>query len=69
MKNLKRATEKLRAAGIADIVIRRRVWGYSPVNPNFGQQKTICFKTEADAVAAVIAGFRPIDTWAKESTQ
>lgn len=55
----KRATSQLRAAGIAHIVIAKRLWGASPHDPRFPRQRSQCFPTWQAAVQAVLDGFRP----------
>ena len=55
----KRATAKLRAAGIEDIDIVKRLYGAAPENILFEQQTSQCFPTPEAAAQAVIAGFRP----------
>ena len=55
----KRATAKVRAAGIEDIIIEKSLWGASPHNPMFERQTSQCFKTPDAAAEAVIGGFRP----------
>jgi len=55
----KRATAKLRAAGIEDIYIYKRLYGASPENIMFERQTSQCFRTPDEAADAVIAGFRP----------
>ena len=55
----KRATAQLRAAGIAHIVIKKRLWGASPHDPRMPRQHSQCFPTWQQAAQAVRAGFRP----------
>ena len=64
----KRATAKLRAAGIEDIDIVKRLWGATPFsNTLLEWQTSQCFRTPEEAAAAVIAGFRPTQHRADES--
>ena len=55
----KRATKQLRAAGIEDIVIVKRLYGASPNNQKLVRQRSTCFKTWQEAVKAVLDGYRP----------
>ena len=55
----KRATAKVRAAGIQDIQIVKRLYGASPENIMFERQHSQCFATPEAAALAVIQGFRP----------
>ena len=55
----KRATKKLKDAGINDIVIVKRLWGATPHYVSVRAQISTCFKTPDEAVKAVINGFRP----------
>ena len=55
----KRATKKLRDAGIQDIQIVKRLYGAAPENIMYERQTSRCFASPALAVEAVIAGFRP----------
>lgn len=55
----KRATQQLRAAGIEDICIIKRLYGATPENPMYERQTSVCFSTPSKAAEAVIAGFRP----------
>ena len=55
----KRATAQLRAAGIEDIIIVRRLYGPSPENIMWERQTSRCFNTPKEAVDAVLNGFRP----------
>lgn len=57
----KRATARIRAAGIEDIVIKSGLWGPYPHDPRLRAQSSACFKTWQEAADAVIEGFRPID--------
>lgn len=63
----KRATQQLRAAGIMDINIVKRLYGASPEHTEWERQQSQCFKTPSEAVSAVLAGFRPIRGFADES--
>ena len=63
----KRATAQLKAAGIDDIVIVKRLWGPAPENTKAIIQTSRCFKTWQEATEAVIAGFRPtVQEWKKD---
>ena len=55
----KRATAQIRAAGIDNIVITKRLFGASPSDPRLPRQRSQCFRTWQAAVQAVLAGFRP----------
>ena len=55
----KRATKKLLAAGITDILIVKRLYGAAPECLNWERQTSRCFATPDEAANAVIAGFRP----------
>mgnify|MGYP001567108392 FL=1 len=55
-----RATLALREAGIDDIVICKLLYGASPQHLRWERQTSQCFRTPAEAVLAVLAGFRPI---------
>lgn len=55
----KRATKKLRDAGIEDIDIVKRLYGPAPENIRWERQTSSCFKTPDEAAQAVIDGFRP----------
>jgi len=55
----KRATQQLRAAGIANIVIVKRLYGAAPEFTDCHQQQSRCFKTPQEAATAVLDGFRP----------
>ena len=57
----KRATQKLKDAGIEDIHIVKRLYGAAPEDRRYTQQTSQCFATPARAVAAVLAGFRPTE--------
>ena len=54
-----RATKQLQAAGINDIQIVKRLYGAAPECVLWERQHSQCFKTPAEAVNAVLAGFRP----------
>ena len=56
----KRATQKLRDAGIEDIYIYKRLYGASPENIMYQRQTAQCFRSPDEAVHAVIGGYRPI---------
>jgi hypothetical protein len=62
---LKRATAKLRAAGIEDLVVKKSGHGKSALftahNPSWARQKSIWYRTADEAVAAALDGKRP--TW------
>ena len=55
----KRATKKLRAAGIDDIIIVKGLWGPYPENVTATEQASRCFSSWQEAVQAVLDGFRP----------
>ena len=55
----KRATKKLREAGIEHIVVVKRLFGASLYDPRMTRQTTTCHKTWQDAVKAAINGERP----------
>ena len=55
----KRATHRLRAAGIEDIIIVRRLYGAAPENIMWERQHSQCFRTANEAAEAVLDGFRP----------
>ena len=55
----KRATRAVREAGIDDIVIVKRLYGATPHDLRWERQTSQCFRTPAEAVRAVLAGFRP----------
>ena len=55
----KRATKQLRAFGIDDVVIVKRLYGAAPEFTDCPRQRSQCFKTWQDAVEAVVQGFRP----------
>ena len=56
----KRATQKLRDAGIKHITIYRRLYGAAPEDDRWERQTSRCFKTPLEAAQAVIDGFRPV---------
>ena len=56
----KRATAKLRAAGIEDIYIVKRLYGATPENVMWERQQSRCFSTPDEAAQAVINGYRPV---------
>ena len=56
----KRATERLRDAGITDISIYKRLYGATPENDLWDRQTSQCFSTPMEAAQAVIDGFRPV---------
>ena len=63
----KRATAQLKAAGILDIVILKRLWGPAPVNTKARVQTSRCWGTWQEATEAVIAGVRPtVVEWKKD---
>ena len=55
----KRATEKLRKAGVEHIVIKKQLWGATPYDTRLLRQTSQCFRTPMQAADAVIDGFRP----------
>ena len=55
----KRATQRLRDAGIEDITIYKRLYGAAPENDRWERQTSQCFATPREAAEAVINGFRP----------
>jgi len=55
----KRATNKLRAVGIEDIAIVKRLYGAAPENLMWERQSSQCYRTPELAAQAVIDGFRP----------
>jgi len=55
----KRATKQLRAFGIDEIVIVKRLYGAAPENTTYRHQRSQVFPTWQEAVAAVIHGYRP----------
>ena len=55
----KRATARIKAAGIEDIQIVKRLYGASPEHIMFERQHSQCFPTPNQAAEAVIQGFRP----------
>lgn len=55
----KRATVRLRAAGIEDIVIRGGTYGPYPYHTKALRQSATCFKSVQEAIEAVLAGYRP----------
>lgn len=64
----KRATARLKAAGIDDIVIKKGLWGPYPANTNATKQASRCFDTWQEAAEAVIAGYRPsVEVWKQDS--
>lgn len=63
----KRATQQLRTAGIDNIVIRKSLYGPWPEDITLNRQTSRCYSSPAVAVAAVIAGYRPIATLDKAS--
>ena len=64
----KRATARLRAAGIMTINIEKRLWGATPHLISVRRQTSKCFKTPDEAADAVIAGYRPTDDTAPKET-
>ncbi len=60
----KRATKQLRDAGIEHLVIVKYLWGPSVEDVRAQRQRSQCFDTPAEAVQAVLDGFRPsVDEW------
>lgn len=57
----KRATARIRAAGIEHIVVKGGFYGPYPHDPRLRAQSSHCFKTWQEAADAVIGGFRPHD--------
>ena len=55
----KRATQRLRAAGIENITIYKRLYGAAPENDLWERQTSQCFATPKEAAEAVLRGFRP----------
>ena len=55
----KRATKQLRAFGIDDVVIVKRLHGATPELTDSRHQTSRCFQTPQAAVEAIVAGFRP----------
>lgn len=62
----KRATAKLQAAGITDIQIHKCLYGAVPRTIGVKAQTATVYKTPDEAVAAVLAGYRPTVTAAKD---
>jgi hypothetical protein len=57
----KRATQQLRNHGILDLVIEKRRFGATPMNPAWARQQSRCFKDATEAVNAVLSGYRPTE--------
>jgi hypothetical protein len=66
MAMLKRAAKQLKAAGIEHIGIRKGIHGYVPSDFRLMSQESKCFKTQKEAIEAVISGYRPKE-WKKET--
>lgn len=62
----RRATTKLKAAGITDIQIHKCLYGAVPRVIGASVQTAIVYKTADEAAAAVLAGYRPSTTIAKD---
>ena len=56
---LKKATKKLRTAGIEHIEIRKGLWGPMLFDPRMTSQKGRCYDTAEEAVEAALRGERP----------
>lgn len=59
MAILRRATEKLRNAGIKDITVVKNSWGINLHDPQLTIYTSICHETAKQAVEAAMAGERP----------
>lgn len=60
MPVMKRATQKLRDAGHATLVVKKGLWGYSVQDTRFRiQHCTTVRKTAQEAVDDVLGGARP----------
>ena len=58
MPTMKRATAKLREAGIP-LTVRKGLWGYWLDDPSLTRQTSVCHRTAQAAVDAALAGLRP----------
>jgi hypothetical protein len=62
----KRATKRIRDAGIEHIVVVKRLWGPAPEDTRATKQTSQCFPSWQAAAQAVIGGFRPeVHEWRK----
>ena len=59
MPILKRATAKLREAGIERLEVHRHLWGYIVMDPAMRKQRNWCHDSAEEAVQAAIKGERP----------
>lgn len=57
----KRPSEKIRKAGIVDVYISCGKYGFTPLNPDYQRQHSVCWKTSEEAVEQVLKGFRPTE--------
>ena len=55
----KRARKQLKAVGIKDIRIVKRLWGAVPEHISATKQSAECFKTWQQALDVVMKGYRP----------
>ena len=55
----KRATKKLRDAGIEDVQVIKGAYGPYLYDPRANRQQSLCHKTPDDCVDAAIKGERP----------
>lgn len=63
----KRATAKLQAAGITNIQIHKCLYGAVPRLIGMKAQTATVYKTPDEAVSAVLSGYRPTVTIAKDN--
>ncbi len=61
MPVMKRATAKLRAAGLETLTIERGIYGYTAYDNRYKHQRSRCYPALADCLAAVEGGERPVE--------